>query len=170
MIDETRIQLRLFHDLNSRGHTVILPNISHSWLPWEADLISVTKSNYMNEYEIKISLQDFKKDFEKRKHQYFKRDLGHARNYGTPNYFWYVAPPKAVPICIPDYAGLIVLEPCNRYGMSYYLSRVRNAKRLHTNKLSEHGKFKMLRTLMYKYWDMAQALDNSKVQRKLFKL
>ena len=59
MLDETKIQYHLYQDLIAKGHEIVVPNVSWSWLLWEADLISITKAGYMNEYEIKISKQDF---------------------------------------------------------------------------------------------------------------
>ena len=99
--DEARIQYSLFNELYKRGQRIILPNISWSYLRWEADLISVTKSGFLHEYEIKISLSDFKNDFKKKKHNTLRRN--HPNMIGVPNYFWYVAPEKTVPMCIPDF-------------------------------------------------------------------
>ena len=39
---------------------------------WESDLFSITKTGTIYEFEIKISKADFKKDFEKDKHKFFK--------------------------------------------------------------------------------------------------
>ena len=106
-MDEGTIQYAMWAKLLGRGHKVVLPNVSWSWLYWEADLISVTQADYWHEYEIKCTKSDFLRDFEKPKH----RQFSHAMRYPAriPNYFWYVAPIKAVPLCIPDYAGLILV-------------------------------------------------------------
>lgn len=166
MIDETMIQFSLFQELNRKGHVAIIPNVSWSWLNWEADLISITKAHYMHEYEIKISLSDFKADFHKRKHHYFRN------NYGTrkPNYFWYVSPEKAVPICIPDYAGLIIMEPLSKHAIGHRLVTVKKAMKLHDKKISDNGINSMLRTLQFKYWNIMKKLDQIKIQTELFRL
>jgi hypothetical protein len=87
----------------SKGHVIVLPNISYSWLSWEADMISITRNDYLYEYEIKTTASDFKADFKKPKHRAFKNPNISRR---VPNYFIYVALIEAIPVCIPDYAGL----------------------------------------------------------------
>lgn len=54
------------------GHHInIIPNLY--LYQWESDMISVTKSGYVHEYEIKISKKDFYADFlKKEKHQVLK--------------------------------------------------------------------------------------------------
>ena len=39
---------------------------------WESDFFSRTKTGYYYEVEVKISRADFKADFSKNKHKYFK--------------------------------------------------------------------------------------------------
>jgi hypothetical protein len=56
---------RLFHN-----HQYILVN--SFVFNWESDLFSVTKSGNVYEVEMKISKADYRKDFEKEKHQLFK--------------------------------------------------------------------------------------------------
>lgn len=56
---------RLFHN-----HQYILVNTYV--FGWESDLFSVTKSGNVYEVEMKISKADYRKDFEKEKHFYFK--------------------------------------------------------------------------------------------------
>lgn len=51
----------------SRNYLVI-PNVSWGFLYYEADMLLVSKARYCTEIEVKISLQDWKKDFDKRKH------------------------------------------------------------------------------------------------------
>jgi len=95
----------------------------------ECDVIMVTESYMVYEYEIKCSYQDFKADFKKQdKHNklsgsYYKNPivspykniihdeqwyLKHTGTTGRPNYFYYVSEPKVIPLDqIPEYAGLI---------------------------------------------------------------
>ena len=163
MIDETRIQLALFKELISKGNYAVIPNVSWSWLYWEADLIGISKAFYMSEYEIKITKQDFEADFKKRKHNTLKRE--NVRNARIPNYFNYVAPLKAIPLCIPDYAGLLIVE-ADKYGLK--ISDVKKAPLLHKSKLGTEGVQAMFRSLMFKYWNLAQTLDTYKIQKHLF--
>lgn len=56
----------------SRVGTLAKPNVFLKNSPWEADLIIVTKAYYYTEFEIKLSVADFRKDFQKTLGQYFK--------------------------------------------------------------------------------------------------
>lgn len=44
-----------------------VPNVSWGMLPWEADLLALSKAGYLSEVEIKVSLSDLKRDADKRK-------------------------------------------------------------------------------------------------------
>ena len=170
-MDEARIQTALYNYLLRKGQEIILPNISWSWLPWEADLISITKAKYMYEFEIKISRADFEHDFLKRKHNTLKRISINPqwRNLRIPNYFCYVAPIKAIPICVPDYAGIYQVYPnTGRYKHLLSISEVRKPALLHREKQTPDTIYKMMRTLMFKYWGLAQRLEHIKIQRNIF--
>ena len=43
---------------------IVVPNVLLG--PYEADFITITKSNYLIEVEIKISISDFRADFKKK--------------------------------------------------------------------------------------------------------
>lgn len=54
---------------------IIVPNVSWSFLDYEADLVVLSKNNYATEIEIKISKSDLKKDKDKNHNhcsKYFK--------------------------------------------------------------------------------------------------
>jgi len=168
LLDEARIQLLIYGDLVKKGHYAVIPNISWAWLEWEADLLSITKSGYIHEYEIKVTQSDFKHDFRKKKHWHFRSSLkvkSVHKSTRMPNCFWYVAPLKAIPLCIPDYAGLILVQG-NRYGLKSEI--IKKPTILHRNKLSEKGRKAMLRSLMFKYWNIAREKDRWKIQKELF--
>jgi hypothetical protein len=165
MINESRIQLALYKKLHLAGHRIIIPNVSWSFLPWEADLISVMKSNYLNEFEIKLTKSDFQNDFKKRKHY----NLKNSKTYwNSPNYFWYIAPIKAIPICIPDYAGLMQIEFVNRYEYGIIFREIRRPKRLHDRKQTDKNLCGLLNTMTIRYWNMAARLDHIAIQKDLF--
>lgn len=115
--------------------------------------MSLTRAGYLNEFEIKISKQDFEKDFLKRKHYILQRPNIYMK---IPNYFWYVAPTKAIPLCIPDYAGLIeVRETKNRFDEKYVkIIDIKRPRRLHDRKYSKEDMYPALRATMFKYWDL----------------
>lgn len=68
---------------------IIVPNITHvsRMLSFETDLLVLTKASYAHGVEIKVSLQDFKKDFNKshikrlNHQQYFKRDFRKLKHF-----------------------------------------------------------------------------------------
>ena len=90
----------------------------------ESDVISISKSDYIYEYEVKISKSDFKADFKKEKHKLMLEGVGVKERlikennnmvrdiwYLTPNYFYFVVPENLLPIeDIPQYAGLIYMN------------------------------------------------------------
>jgi hypothetical protein len=160
-LDEQRIQEALFGYLYGKGNEIVLPNISWSYLRWEADTIGITKAGYLYEYEIKTTYSDFLNDFKKRKHHALKR----GERVGSPNYFIFVAPMNAVPLCLPDYAGLIEIS---QNGSRLFVEEIKRPKMIHRNKLTPKDKIAMLRVIMFRYWKMSSQLTKYKVQRELF--
>jgi len=99
--------------------------------PWEADVLRVLKSGYWHEYEIKLSVSDYRADFQKkvtgwksdsaRKHNLYKSDavLWHRDIYGPayrnskaiipkPATFHFVTPAGLLDgIVLPEHVGLI---------------------------------------------------------------
>lgn len=63
-VTEIQLALRNCFLFNQRSD-IMVPNVSWGLLPYEADFVSVSRSGYMTEVEIKRSFQDFKKDFTK---------------------------------------------------------------------------------------------------------
>lgn len=82
-------------------------NVSNVFYCSEADVVSILKSGYVSEYEVKISRSDFKADSKKQKWKYF-----HLRiETGIPNYFYYVCPDGLIKKDeIQDFAGLIYVN------------------------------------------------------------
>lgn len=83
----------------------------------ECDVISVSKSDYIYEYEIKISRGDYKKDFIKEKHSQMVKEnhtiVGSTGEmmYLSPNYFNFITPRGLISIEeVPEYAGLIYIN------------------------------------------------------------
>ncbi len=153
-LSEASIQGILWNYYEGLQHQVIAPNIHLHYS--EADLITVMKSGYVNEIEIKISKADFKNDFKKRKHQIMenlKQDNLHNRQKKySPNYFWFAIPEALylkIDFPIHEYYGLIVInEPL------HVISIINRAKRLHTDKITQKQLQRIGRSLMYKYWNL----------------
>jgi hypothetical protein len=109
------IEAALCMYLYQKSHSPITTHFTGMGLQ-ECDVISISKSNYIYEYEIKISKADYKKDFIKEKHnhiineKYTKTRKGELV-YLLPNYFNFVTPKDLISIDeVPDYAGLIYMN------------------------------------------------------------
>lgn len=127
---EKEIQKLLIHEYNGqRKHKLCIPNIY--LYNWESDLISVTQSNSVFEFEIKCSKWDYLNDFKKEaKHESFKLLRGVL---GIPNYFYYVCPDGLIDINdIPEYCGLLYVM---QYGMKKHIKEKKKAPVLHSEKL-----------------------------------
>lgn len=120
---------------------------------WEADILEITKSGYLYEFEVKISRKDFKIDAEKVE-SYGKR----RRKYDVlkagerVNYFSYIVPDGLIsPEEVPEWAGLIYArvyddricigfdkddEPIFEDRKAVFLSTVKPAKRLRDRKVT----------------------------------
>ena len=61
---ECDIQAELGCHYGVHGGQIVVPNVLLG--PYEADFITITKSNYLIEVEIKISISDFRADFNKK--------------------------------------------------------------------------------------------------------
>lgn len=103
------IQFAICKYLSSKGHEHLCENFGH--ILFEMDVASLSKSNMLHEFEIKISRSDFLADKNKRK----KYGLAKFDIYGNPftheercpNYFYYVCPEKLISENeIPSFAGL----------------------------------------------------------------
>ena len=109
------IESALVMYLYEKSHSPITTRFTGMGLQ-ECDVISVSKSDYIYEYEIKISRQDFKKDFIKEKHSHILNEkFTYIRKgdqlFRVCNYFNYVGPKDLVSIDeVPTYAGLIYIN------------------------------------------------------------
>jgi hypothetical protein len=85
-----------------------------------------------NEYEVKRTLSDYAQDFKKGCGEEKKHEL--IQSGGRTNKFWYVLPESLV-VELPEYAGVIRYKQDEEGHIN--LRKVRNAKILHKQKLSE---------------------------------
>jgi len=163
-MDEFIIQNALYHHVLSKQHNFIIPNIYLG--SSEADLISVTKAGYINEYEIKITRSDFKADFKKSKHSFLK-----DRQKTFRSYFWFVAPEGLINADeIPEYAGfMIVRKMKNRYPFKGFACReIKRPPRLSSEKINAWQKDQILTAYMYRFWNMRDRVEAANKQLKLF--
>jgi len=89
-------------------HSPVCENVNNL-LNHEMDVMSISKSGMMYEFEVKISRSDFKADFKKRKQLYFKDIKSNKER--LPNYFSYVCLEGLINKNeIPDWSGLYYLK------------------------------------------------------------
>lgn len=143
-LSETRIQQILMPALMSKRHNFVVPNVY--FFAWESDMVSVSTSGFVSEYEIKISPSDFIADFKKKqKHDALDKRLTNSKK-GLPNYFWYVCPPYTIkPEDLPSYAGLIYLDEKR-------IQTVKQAPRLHVRKITQDQMWKLGKAQMWRMW------------------
>jgi hypothetical protein len=130
------IEASLCMYLYEKSHSPVSTHFSGYGLQ-ECDVISISKSDYIYEYEVKISRSDFKNDFKKLKHKnmvlrnaVFEVKKTGEINYNIPNYFSFVVPKDLIKLEeIPEYAGLIYLSDDN---MSFEI--IKKAPLLHNTK------------------------------------
>ena len=138
------------------------------YYPFESDLLILRDSGTVIEYEVKLSVADYKADFKKqtRDHKHAKdsslnklysgRDAISRHRYllnkEGANMFYYVAPRHVFDeIQVPEWAGKIEARP-SRYKNHAYTSILRQAKKLHKKKADDKLEHKILRSIYYKYW------------------
>lgn len=118
-ITTPEMEVAIMKYLNVRVN-LIVPNVSWGLLDYEADIVSLTKSGYATEVEIKVSVSDLKADF--------RKPIQHDSNLFK--YFYYAVPEDMKEIAlelIPDRAGLFVVYH-NEFIDKHLPHRVREAK------------------------------------------
>jgi hypothetical protein len=123
------------------------PNTRGLGNPGEADMVSVTKSDFVHEFEIKCSASDYEREFKNKKlrHEVLKEHDNHHPNYDPGgNYFWFVC--TFEPEDVPEYAGLMRAS-------SGGVLELKKAPRLHSEKISDRALRYLERGLTYRYWD-----------------
>ena len=140
------------HLIRQRWHAnFVVPNYTPSnW--WECDLFEVTKAGYFKEYEIKVTLKDFRADTDKRKvkvewdkpsapgEKWARREvsldskhqmLAKSHPHG-PSQFWFVCPEDVIPVrLLPAWAGLVYVTGS---GQHLHEREIVKAPRLHNHK------------------------------------
>ena len=171
MTEKTVQTLLLDYTMQSAAHRIALPNVTDNGQPriadWEMDLLSVNRSGFSNEYEIKLSRSDYLKDRQKEaKHANLlstytmsRKEKGWKLHNNTPNYFWYVT--YGFEIEPPDYAGWMAVNVCEDYRRNYLVLKMKKkAPRLHAGLVGDERMIMMGRLLAYRL---------SHAYRKLYK-
>jgi hypothetical protein len=142
--------------LFDKNRCISVPNISYGLLSYEADFVSMSKSGYLTEVEIKRSFSDFKADFKKR----------HMHNDILITYFYY-----CIPIKILDKVKAFLEEKFTTrtarpalitYDETGYIEKVPNFgspvafKNMYARKLFMEEQVKFSRLGCFRYWSMQE--------------
>lgn len=173
VITERRIQLAIYAD-KSGASQIICPNYTPAgW--WECDLWQVTKAGYAVEYEIKLSLSDFKIDAKKTQRRFEnsnetekwkiidenKHDLLSDRCERGPSRFFYCIPDELIdqihPI-LPAWAGLLSFKHSRlRYRSARRI--IKDAPKLHKVKVCPREIELCKDRVMFRYWHALAKID-----------
>jgi len=168
-MNERECQLAIYTDRFLGGHRFYFPNVCH--YKWESDLISVTKSKFVYEYEIKTTKGDFKADFKKKaKHELIATGTLENSRFGNgwrvedglkrPNYFYYACPEYIIHTReVPEYAGLIY---CYRSGKNFDYTIKKRAPRLHNEKITKKELTRIVISNYFKIWKLLKKYRQKK--------
>ncbi len=142
----------------------MVPN--YMMYPWgECDMLVVTHAGYTIEYEIKISVSDFRADFRNKswKHDLL-RDPESTRWRPTrwrPTRFFFVVPDGLIPLeDVPAYAGLVYASLPHHPTNTPVIEVVRAAPRLSSAKVSDAMATKMRLALVNRFWNERFRFDD----------
>jgi hypothetical protein len=159
---------------NHQRFCVLMPNDTpRGW--WECDLFGVTKAGYFHEFEVKLTVADYRKDakkhsgftwvrgengmMEKRTGQSKHSKIGQSVG---PSRFWYVVPDGLLQgEAVPEWAGLQTLRlHDDGYGSKrVYCRTVKQAPQLHRVKIDDQIIRHAMGVCYYRYWHERDALD-----------
>lgn len=134
-----------------------VPNVSYGGFYWgEADIISVTKSGYMTEGEIKITFSDFKADFKKKK---YREGTKHNEKWIQDiKKHYFIVPEEMKDKCLKyleennSNSGLIYVG-INKNDNLYCFTEKEPVVNKKAKKLSDSRLLKICRLVCFRYWD-----------------
>lgn len=122
----------------------------------QADVLTVNKTMYVFEFEVKISRGDFRNDFKKTsKHWHYSKGLFDKsvgdKKVRVPNKFYYACPPGLIQLDeVPIYAGLVYVSGFTLLHEQIVQTKVKVIKPapfLHKTKADPQLIFRMCQTL-----------------------
>lgn len=153
MNESTMQAIIMRYAMEEKKHEITIPNIT-MFYRWEADVLSITKSLLVHEFEIKIAKSDYQRDHEK-KYKHYCLSTEVLASHMAPNYFWYATWGFEIEE-LPPYAGWVAVVPDERKWKRYAYSVVvrKAAPRLHTLKIDDGKRLKLSRWLSFKLKNM----------------
>lgn len=149
-LTERLIQNRLWQAWGRVTGTLLVPNYTPAdW--YECDLFYVTAAGYMREYEIKITVADFRKDAAKGtshngRWKHHRLGLGDPQG---PHQFWYVVPEGLIVAAdVPAHAGLFYIDPAK-----YRPIMIKRAPHLHQKGVGEEVLTHARGVCYYRMWN-----------------
>lgn len=138
-----------------KSYIAMIPNC-YTLLENECDILAIKKSGYTDEFEIKISRQDFLKDSDKKVRfkspngsysEWIDKQEAYSKGIMPTNCFWYVAPEGLIlPSELPKHAGLMVV---NKYGSLQTMKVAKNTTKV---KMPQEDIIHHLCKANKKYW------------------
>lgn len=116
----------------NKNHNPVAENVKFLLSDWEHDVISISGSGMLYEFEVKVSRSDF---FAEKKKAWKQTCYNTPINKSCPNYFYYVCPPDIIKESdLPIYAGLM-------YAKDGVLTVIKKARKIHSVR---HDKIRIL--------------------------
>lgn len=151
---ESSIQKTLIERFMSESNIKYICENLFIFKGWESDLILITKSNYVYEFEIKISKNDFKNDFKNKRKKHLILEENKEKEK-KPNYFYYAVPEGLIAEEeIPDYAGLVYLTD-----IFPYFKIIKSAPKLDSHKYTDED-LNLTEKFYYNYRDNKQKVED----------
>jgi hypothetical protein len=152
-ITAKQIELAIVERYNLRQN-LFIPNVSWGMFSYECDLIMMSKSGCLTEFEIKISAGDLKKD-KLKKH-------GHIND--MVRYLFFVFPEKLLKYeeYVPERAGIFIYKPEDKLKCHLYRDCKTNVK---AKSLSIDDKFKLARLGSLRIWKLKSEIEGMKNDR-----
>ena len=164
------------HDLRQE---MLIPNVSWGLVSWgECDLLSVSNAGYITEYEIKLTLADFKREWRKKRWvgivENPEIDSIYARDFRKMVKSYYIVVPKKltekITPLIPEQIGAGIIEileerawkdaPLHRWA-NEVKPAVANRK---AGKLTDEQRIRLGYWAAMRYWNLARKINGNAVQ------
>lgn len=155
----------VWHELGRR-YDLLVPNYTPAGYGFECDMFGITRNGTGHEFEVKLSVSDFKADAKKKVGGRFKCDLLAAGCPPCPSVFYYVVPKGLLCLdMVPRWAGLIEVSgrPSNVSASAF--DRVKLAPVLHRGKVDPVVRAHMLGVCYWRYWQKTITLDRVRAGR-----
>lgn len=132
--------------------SLLVPNVSWGLIYWgECDLLKMSGAGYLTEYEIKVSVSDFRREWKKKRwnnpihRKAFERRI---KNY------WIVAPKKIAAKIIPEMPDGIGLMAVNESSITRreFVEVIIPTKSNPARPLTEKEKFQLARLGTLRFW------------------